>query len=128
MERDMRLTQAEWQVMNALWEKHPATARDVTGRLPEGTNWAYSTVKTMLGRLAVKGAVAEEKGGPAIRYEPLVTRRKARLAALKAVAEEAFDGALGTLMHFIVDEELSPEDRAKLAKLLDEKAKKGGRK
>jgi len=124
----MRLTQAEWQLMNALWRKHPATAREVGELLPADTNWAYSTVKTMLMRLAAKGAVDARKGGAATEYEPLLSRRRARLAAIRSLAEEAFDGALGSLMHFVIEQELSAEDRAKLAKLLEEKSGKGGRK
>jgi predicted transcriptional regulator len=117
----MKLTQAEWQVMNALWKKHPATAREVVDALPPDTGWAYTTVKTMLTRLATKGAVAEEKAANVAHYDPRVSRKAARLAALRAVAQDAFDGALGSLMHFLVEEKtLSPSERRRLAKLLDE--------
>jgi len=47
----MKLTPAEWRLMNALWEAHPATAREVAERLPGETTWAYTTIKTMLSRL-----------------------------------------------------------------------------
>lgn len=123
----MKLTQAEWQLMNALWQGHPASAREIEERLPKETKWAYTTIKTMLTRLVAKGAIAERMEGKAALYEPRITRQKARLAALRSVAEEAFDGALGSLMHFLVEEELSDEDRAKLAELLEEKSRKGGR-
>ena len=120
----MKLTRAEWQLMNALWQKHPATAREISENLPGGTDWAYTTVKTMLSRLAAKGAVSERKEGNAAVYEPLITSRKARLVALKSLAEEAFDGAFGALVHFLLEEEkLSPAERKKLAKLLDDAAK-----
>ena len=56
----MKLTQAEWQVMNALWERYPATARDIAERLPASVKWAYTTIKTLLTRLLEKGAVSEE--------------------------------------------------------------------
>ena len=48
----MKLTKAEWQIMNVLWAKCPATARQIADRLPEDVNWAYTTIKTMLTRLA----------------------------------------------------------------------------
>ena len=57
----MKLTKAEWQIMNALWEDHPATARDIMDRLPTGVKWAYTTIKTMLTRLVEKKAVSETK-------------------------------------------------------------------
>jgi len=120
----MKLTRAEWQLMNALWRKHPSTAREISQSLPGGTDWAYTTVKTMLSRLVAKGAVSERKEGNTAVYEPLVTSRRARLVALKSLAEEAFDGAFGSLVHFLLEEEkLSPAERKKLAKLLDDAAK-----
>ena len=57
----MKLTESEWQIMNALWQGHPATAREVAERLPNEVSWAYTTIKTMLTRLAAKNAVSEEK-------------------------------------------------------------------
>jgi BlaI family penicillinase repressor len=122
----MKLTRAEWQLMNALWKKHPATTREICEHLPAGTDWAYTTVKTMLSRLAAKGAVSEAKNGNTAVYEPLLTSRKARLTALKSIAEEAFDGAFGTLVHFLLEEEkLSPSDKKRLSKLLESEAQKG---
>lgn len=122
----MKLTQAEWKLMNALWQGHPATARDISERLGDEVSWAYTTVKTMLTRLARKGALRETKKANVGLYEPLLSRRKARLAAVRSVAQEAFDGAFGTLMHFLIDEErLSPAERKEIAEMLDEESRKG---
>ena len=100
----MKLTEAEWQVMNALWENHPASARQIMERLPEGVRWAYTTVKTMLSRLVDKDVVAEQKRGNISLYKPLVSQQKARSNAFKSLLDQAFDGALGPLMHFMLEE------------------------
>ena len=124
----MKLTEPEWLIMNALWQGHPATAREVAQRLPDDVQWAYTTIKTMLTRLVAKGALTERKNANVSVYEPLLTRRKARIAALRSLTEEAFDGAFGTLMHFLVEEEnLSPSERDKLKRLLDEESGKGAK-
>lgn len=116
----MKLTKAEWQIMNALWQEHPATAREVMERLPSGVRWAYTTIKTMLGRLAEKEAVAETKRGNTSLYEPLVSQRKAQRSAFRALLDQAFDGAMGPLMHFLVeDKQLSPKQREELRRILD---------
>ena len=52
----MRLNDSEWKVMQALWGRHPATARDVLEQVERETAWAYTTVKTLLARLVEKGA------------------------------------------------------------------------
>lgn len=116
----MKLTDAEWQIMNALWASHPATARQIATRLPAGVSWAYTTVKTLLARLVDKGALSESKQGNTSVYEPLLSRTGARRSALKVLANQAFDGALGPLLHFLVEEEegLSQRQRAQLAALL----------
>ena len=56
-ENPMKLTEAEWQIMKALWENFPATTRQIAERLPDEINWAYTTIKTMLTRLADKKVV-----------------------------------------------------------------------
>jgi predicted transcriptional regulator len=122
----MKLTPAEWKLMNAVWKSHPVTARGVAERLQDDHGWAYTTIKTMLTRLVSKGALAERKEGKTSLYEPLVSRRKARAKAIGALAADAFDGAFGSLMHFLVEgEELSPSERRKLMALLKEGGQKG---
>jgi len=112
----MKLTEPEWLIMNALWDKHPAKARDVVERLPSTVNWAYTTVKTMLDRLVEKKAVGKSKRGNIGLYEPFVSRRQARRTA---------DGAFGPMMHFLVeDEKLSADQREELIKILSGKSKK----
>ncbi len=125
----MKLTEAEWQVMKALWIEHPATARQVVDRLPRTVRWAYTTVKTMLTRLAEKGAVREGKEGSISWYDPLVSERNARLHAVRALLDQAFNGALGPLMHFLVEEkQLTPKVRKELRQVLQEEAKRKGKK
>jgi BlaI family penicillinase repressor len=117
----MKLTKAEWQIMNALWENNPATARDVMDRLPTGVKWAYTTIKTMLTRLVEKKAVSETKQGNTSVYDPLLSQRKARISAFRSLVDQAFDGAMGPLVHFLVEEkQLTPKQQAELAELLSE--------
>jgi predicted transcriptional regulator len=123
----MRLTEAEWLIMNALWRKYPAKARDVAEQLPAGVNWAYTTIKTMLSRLVDKKAVAERKQGNASVYEPLISRHRARRSALRALADQAFDGAFGPLMHFLLEEQkLTAKQRKELIAVLENNRKNRG--
>lgn len=123
----MKLTEPEWIVMNVLWDRHPAKARGVVERLPTGVDWAYTTVKTMLDRLVEKQAVRKSKQGKIAYYEPLLSRRQARRTALRAVLDQAFEGAFGPMMHFLAeDEDLSERERRELGEILSpDKASKG---
>ena len=125
----MRLTDAEWQIMNALWKQYPATAREIAENLHGETQWAYTTIKTLLARLAAKNAVSEQKRGNTSVYEPLVSLKKARRTALRTFLNQAFDGAVEPLLNFLAEErKLTHKQREELAKILqNEEAKKGGK-
>lgn len=121
----MRFTEAEWQLMNALWTGSPATAREIAGRLPAEVDWAYTTIKTMLTRLVAKGAIAEKRRGNASVYEPLVSRANARRSALAALLDQAFGGGVAPLLHFLaVDRGLSEREKRAIRQLLE--AETGG--
>jgi BlaI family penicillinase repressor len=110
----MKLSESEWQIMNALWKKYPATARELTERLPDNVNWAYTTIKTMLTRLVTKQAIKEEKRGNTSLYEPLISQKKARRRAISTLINQAFDGAVEPMLHFMVRERKLTEKQRKV--------------
>ena len=123
----MKLSDSEWTVMNVVWQRSPASARDVLEGTAEATGWAYSTVKTILTRLVEKGALSEHKRANTSLYEPCVTREKARREAVRSLLDRAFEGTFGTLLqHLVSDEKLSAKDRDKLSAMLAEQDGKGG--
>jgi len=121
----MGLTKAEWQIMNALWKKYPASVRDVIDNLEEDVDWAYTTVKTMLDRLAKKGILKVKKERNVSMYEPVVSQKKTKQTAIKTFVNQVFEGAVGPLMHHLVAEkELSKKEREELVRILKEEEKK----
>jgi predicted transcriptional regulator len=122
----MKLSDAEWQIMNALWKRYPATARDLSEYLPKDTNWAYTTIKTMLTRLVAKKVISERKRGNTSVYEPLISKTKARSKAVLSLINQAFDGTVGPLMHFLLEEKkLTKKQRQELIELLKNEEQKG---
>jgi predicted transcriptional regulator len=122
----LKLTEAEWTVMQAVWRQAPASARDVLDQVGDETGWAYSTVKTLLGRLVEKGVLLEHRRANQALYEPRVSRGEARHSALRGLIERAFGGSLSALVqHMASEERLSRKDRERLAKLLAD-AERGG--
>lgn len=121
----MRLSEAEWQIMKALWRCQPATVHDLIEHLPPEVDWAYTTVKTMLTRLQAKQAVAERKNKNVSIYEALVSPQDARGSAWSSFLNQAFDGAMEPLLHFLVRErKLTKKQRRQLAQLLEEEERK----
>jgi predicted transcriptional regulator len=113
------LTDAEWKVMNAVWARGEATPRHVLEALRAETRWAYTTVKTLMDRLVEKGALRARRSGLTSLYRPVLAQARARRGAVRALAERVFGGALGPLVHCLVDEgTLSPRQRRELRRLL----------
>ena len=105
---------AEWKVLNALWRRNPASARELLGMLRE-QGWAYTTLKTLLTRMEEKGCVRAEMRGNTAWYRPAVQRRTAQRGAVRALIDRVFEGAAGPLLaHLAEDERLGPADRKKL--------------
>ncbi|HWG98749.1 MAG TPA: BlaI/MecI/CopY family transcriptional regulator [Pilimelia sp.] len=76
-----RLGDLERAVMDVLWDRGgPATVREVADAL-DGRPLAYTTVMTVLDRLAGKGMVDRERVGRAWRYRPAASR-EAHIARL----------------------------------------------
>ena len=129
-----KLSDTEWRVMNVLWDARDAdtsatrTARQVLSSVEEETAWAYTTVKTILSRLAEKGIVTATLEGNTTHFAPAITRELARRSALRGLLDRAFDGTVGSLIHHLVEgEKLSARDRRELAALLGEDHAAAGR-
>jgi predicted transcriptional regulator len=70
----MRLGELERAVMDVLWDRRaPLTVREVAESLRD-RELAYTTVMTVLDRLAGKGMVERERAGRAWSYRPAASR------------------------------------------------------
>ena len=116
----MKLSENEWKIMNALWKKSPATAREIIEQIPGNVEWAYTTVKTMLSRLVAKEAVSEHKRGNTSFYEPRIAQEHARKNAFTNLFDKVLDGAVEPFMHFLIEEKkLSKKEREELIRILE---------
>ena len=80
----------------------------------------------MLTRLSEKKALKETKKGNTGIYEPILTHQNARRTALKSLANQAFDGAFGPLMHFLIEnQKLSAKQKQLLLESLKLEKNKG---
>ena len=121
-----RVTEAEWQVLEALWDGHPATANDLVERLARATDWHPRTVKTLLGRLVKKGAVRYRPDGKRYLYSPAVERAACVREESRSFLERVFGGAAApALVHLVEDADLSDEEIRRLQNLLERKLGRG---
>ncbi len=67
----IRLTDAEFAVLEPLWEAGPQTIRQLTVRLyPQQSTSDYATVQKLLERLEAKGCVKRDRQAPATYFGP----------------------------------------------------------
>jgi BlaI family penicillinase repressor len=116
--------ETEWDLLQVLWTKERATAREVTEALAKKRGWAVSTVKTLLDRMVQKELVSARQVGNVWEYMPAVRNVEARRSAWTELVEKAFGGAVAPALHFLArDAKLSKKDLAELRALLDAKEK-----
>lgn len=124
MARPPQISDAEWEVMNVLWESAPRTGTEVADELSGRTKWQPKTVKTLLGRLVKKGAVRFREEGNRYLYWPAFPRERYVAAESRSFIERVFGGkATPALVHMVETSDLSDDDLRELRSILQRKEK-----
>lgn len=118
-----RLTEAEWEVMEAIWALGGApSVRDVLDYAYPGGEKAYTTVQTIMNNLVAKGFLKQKKVGLVNFYRPTISREKAIERETSHLVAKAFRGSFGALAHFLINSDaLSAEEIAMIRQLIAEK-------
>ena len=124
----IELTEAEWAIIKAVWDTEPCTAPDIRQKLLRQTAWTYSTVRTLMDRMVIKGLLAANKAQHPTVYRSAVTHEQAQRGELFYALKHAFNGALTPMVQCLLDTgNLSTNELAELESLIKAK-KKGARK
>lgn len=114
------LTEAEWAVMQAVWEHEPCAAGTVQEALAAEKGWAYSTVKTTMDRMAKKGILKIRRVRNLQLFSSAINKTDARRGEFRRMLARAFDGALGPMMQYLVENEsLSDQELRQLRNLVN---------
>ena len=125
----IELTEAEWAIIKAVWENEPCAAPTIQEKLHKQTEWAYSTVRTLMDRMVTKGLLTAEKIRNLTLYRSAVSRQQAQRGELLYALKNAFNGALSPMVQCLLEtSDLSAAELAELETLIKAKKKKAGRK
>lgn len=120
----VELTAAEWQVIKAVWENEPCTAPRIQEVLAKATGWSYSTVRTIMDRMAAKGLLIAEKIGKTTSFRSAVTRAEAQRGELLYALKNAFNGALTPMMQCLLESrDISAAELAEVEAMIKAKKK-----
>src|ERR1700732_3552671 len=87
------LAPLELDCLNMLWPMGEGTVREIRDALASHRPRAYTTIMTIMDRLARKGIVERRKTGRAYIYKPNLTAEDARAHALAQVIDSFFGGS-----------------------------------
>ncbi|HYG33352.1 MAG TPA: BlaI/MecI/CopY family transcriptional regulator [Clostridia bacterium] len=122
--RPIELTEAEWTIIKAIWTEEPCTAPAIQEKLQQQTQWSYSTVRTIMDRMVVKGLLTSEKTGKVTLFRSAITQEQAQRGELLYALKNAFNGALTPMVQCLLNAgNISAKDLAELEALIEEKKK-----
>lgn len=96
-----RLTRAEEEVMQILWQLEKANVAAIIEKLPEPKP-AYNTVSTVVRILEGKGFVSHEKEGKGHLYFPLVARADYSNHSIHRLVDDYFHGSYKSMVSFFM--------------------------
>lgn len=117
----MKLSDKEWQVMEALWRiPEGLSLGQMVEALRPATGWSRNTVLTYLTRMASKGLVVIDKADTPHRYLAGVERETCAAQERQGLLERVYQGSASKLVAaFLKEEALTSQEREELRKLLD---------
>lgn len=125
MSEKIALTEAEWKIMQILWESGSMTMMEITRALEEATGWTKNTVTTLLKRMIQKGTVSVDETGNVKRYSPHVEKGRVTREQTDTLLTRLFSGKASLLVANLVEQGKMTEDEIKeLMKILKNASEK----
>ena len=120
-----KLGRVQLLIMQVLWDKRRATAREITDAINALEPIAHSTVQTLLRGLEEKGSVSHEADGRTFVFFPLVKEDKFKQSATRDLVERVYGGSAGSLVaHLLKNENVSRKEIDEIRNLINRHAKK----
>ena len=114
------LGETEMEVLHHVWDLGEATVSDVRERILEDRDVAYTTVMTVLKKLAEKGYLDYHKEGRSYVYQPAQDPDAVQHSLLQRLMEKVFQGSPSALVQTLVRrEDLADDERAEIRALID---------
>jgi BlaI family penicillinase repressor len=120
-----QLGRVQLLIMQVLWNKQRATAREITDAINLSEPIAHSTVQTLLRGLEEKGSVSHKTEGRTFIFRPLVREEKFKQSATTDLLERVFGGNATTLVaQLLKNENVSRKEIDEIRKLINRRNKK----
>jgi BlaI family penicillinase repressor len=117
-----RPTESELELLRILWEKEPATVRDIYDRLNEERPSGYTTVLKLLQIMTAKGLVVRDEANRAHVYRASISQDAMQSKILKDLSMRLFSGSAAQLaIHALAMEPASQNELDEIRALIERK-------
>jgi BlaI family transcriptional regulator, penicillinase repressor len=121
----VRLGRIQLRIMQVLWERERATARDITDALNSEEPIAHSTVQTLLRGLEVKDAIGHESAGRTFVFFPKVRNEQVGRSVTRELVDRVFGGSVSELVSYLLkNEKVSAEELKQIRRMINEQTRK----
>ena len=118
---NINLTNAEWNVMECLWEKEPRSSREIIDALRERIGWTKSTTLTMLKRMTEKRLITCENSQKLRMYSPCIDRENAVKKETENFLNRVYKGSVSLMISAMAQkQELSEDEIQELYEILEQ--------
>lgn len=116
-----QISEAEWKVMDVVWDHSPQTAHQIVGSLRSQYDWSPRTIKTLIHRLVKKGVLTFEEGRREYSYIPVIEKSAYVSKETNTFLDRLFNGAAAPMVaHFVRTKKISSKEAQEIKKLLSE--------
>ena len=120
--RTATLTEQELELMKIVWQKEPATVRDVYEALLERRKIAYTTVMTMMNILEQKGHLKKSAHDKAFVYRPAKPKSQVIRGMVREFVDRVFNGSAEPLVvHLLEERQLSEKELRDIVRSVQQK-------
>jgi len=121
---ETQLGRMQFRIMQVLWDRGRASARDITEALNESEAVAHSTVQTLLRQLESKGAIGHQAENRTFVFFPRLREDRVKRSAARDLLERVFAGNISNLVaHLLKTERLSRDELDELHRLIEAERK-----
>jgi predicted transcriptional regulator len=115
-------TEAELELLRVLWEKGPATVRELHDAVNLQRAVGYTSVLKILQIMTEKGLVEREEANKAHIYRPAASQEETQNQLLRDLSERLFSGSAAQLaMHALAMQPASAEELEEIRNLIEQK-------
>lgn len=113
------ISESEWKILEILWSKPGLLIGEIRDALSD-SGWSYSTIKTLVARLANKNILRTEETPKGRQYYPNVDEAESKRNETRSFLDRIYNGSVKMMFSNLVkDSHLSENETEELMSLID---------